>query len=260
MFNILKARLVQGYRTGKFPHQPPVLPERFLGRPVIDGSKCSAEISSQLSEMCPADAISGSGNDLQLDLGKCIFCGKCQEISCGGITFSQEHAVAALTRENLICNTANSRNYTPEEQVRCAITRLCGKSLKIREVSAGGCAACELDFNVLNTLAWDMGRFGIQVVASPRHADCILVTGPVSENMALALQKSFDAVPDPAFVIACGACAISGGIYAESPETRGGVCGMFKPDLYIPGCPPHPTMILEGLLRLMGKRFLQKKA
>ncbi|MBR2642228.1 MAG: hydrogenase [Lentisphaeria bacterium] len=260
MFNILKARLVQGYRTGKFPHQPPVLPERFLGRPVIDGSKCSAEISSQLSEMCPADAISGSGNDLQLDLGKCIFCGKCQEISCGGITFSKEHAVAALTRENLICNTANSRNYTPEEQVRCAITRLCGKSLKIREVSAGGCAACELDFNVLNTLAWDMGRFGIQVVASPRHADCILVTGPVSENMALALQKSFDAVPDPAFVIACGACAISGGIYAESPETRGGVCGMFKPDLYIPGCPPHPTMILEGLLRLMGKRFLQKKA
>ena len=260
MFNILKARLVQGYRTGKFPHQPPVLPERFLGRPVIDGSKCSAEISSQLSEVCPADAISGSGNDLQLDLGKCIFCGKCQENSCGGITFSKEHAVAALTRENLLCNTANSRNYTPEEQVRCAITRLCGKSLKIREVSAGGCAACELDFNVLNTLAWDMGRFGIQVVASPRHADCILVTGPVSENMALALQKSFDAVPDPAFVIACGACAISGGIYAESPETRGGVCGMFKPDLYIPGCPPHPTMILEGLLRLMGKRFLQKKA
>lgn len=260
MFNILKARLVQGYRTGKFPHQPPVLPERFLGRPVIDGSKCSAEISSQLSEMCPADAISGNGNDLQLDLGKCIFCGKCQENSCGGITFSKEHAVAALTRENLLCNTANSRNYTPEEQVRCAITRLCGKSLKIREVSAGGCAACELDFNVLNTLAWDMGRFGIQVVASPRHADCILVTGPVSENMALALQKSFDAVPDPAFVIACGACAISGGIYAESPETRGGVCGMFKPDLYIPGCPPHPTMILEGLLRLMGKRFLQKKA
>ena len=259
MFNILKARLIQGYRTGKFPYQPPVLPERFLGRPVIDEEKCTPEISAELAKNCPADAISGSGKELCLDLGKCIFCGKCQDRTCGGITFTKEYATAAFTREKLICTADNTLNYTPEEQVNCAISRLCGKSLKIREVSAGGCAACELDFNVLNTLAWDMGRFGIQVVASPRHADCLLGTGPVSENMALALQKSFDAVPDPAFVIACGACAISGGIYADSPETRHGVCGMFTPDLYIPGCPPHPTMILEGLLRLMGKRFLQKK-
>lgn len=259
MFNILKARFIQGYRTGKFPYQDPVLPERFLGRPVIDAEKCTPELCRKLAELCPADAITGEGRDLQLDLGKCIYCGKCQEASSGGIAFSREYAVASFTRDALICTAENTANYTTAEQINCAISRLCGKSLKIREVSAGGCAACELDFNVLNTLAWDMGRFGIQVVASPRHADCILVTGPVTENMALALQKSFDAVPDPAFVIACGACAISGGIYADSPETRSGVCSMFTPDLYIPGCPPHPTMILEGLLRLMGKRFLRKK-
>ena len=191
MFNVLKARFIQGYRTGKFPHQPPVLPERFLGRPVIDSEKCTPEVSAELAEICPANAISGSGREMKLDLGKCIFCGKCQECSRGGVTFSKEYAMAAFTREKLVCTAANSTHYTPEEQVNYAISRLCGKSLKIREVSAGGCAACELDFNVLNTLAWDMGRFGIQVVASPRHADCILVTGPVSENMALALQKSF---------------------------------------------------------------------
>lgn len=259
MFNLLKARFIQGYRTGKFPYQPPVLPERFLGRPVIDAEKCTPEISADAAAVCPVSAISGTGKELQLDLGKCIFCGKCQECSKGGICFSREYAVAAPSREGLICTPENTADYTPEDLIGNAVANLCGKSLKIREVSAGGCAACELDFNVLNTLAWDMGRFGIQVVASPRHADCILVTGPVSENMALALQKSFDAVPAPAFVIACGACAISGGIYAESPETRSGVCGMFKPDLYIPGCPPHPTMILEGLLRLMGKRFLRQK-
>jgi Ni,Fe-hydrogenase III small subunit len=107
---------------------------------------------------------------------------------------------------------------------------------------------------VLGTLAWDMGRFGIQVVASPRHADCILVTGPVSKNMLLALKKSYDAAPRPVWVIACGTCAVSGGIYADSPECCGGVEEILKPDLYIPGCPPHPTTILEGLLRLMDRK------
>ena len=120
-------------------------------------------------------------------------------------------------------------------------------------MSAGGCNACELDVNVLNTVGWDLSRFGIQFVASPRHADGLLVTGALSENMLLALRKTYDAVPAPKLVIAVGACAISGGPYIDHPEVANGVEGTLPIDLYIPGCPPHPLTILDGLLRLVGR-------
>ena len=157
-----------------------------------------------------------------------------------------------MTREKLLARSGEI--YEPERPTDREFLKFCSKSLKIRQISAGGCAACELDFNVLGTLAWDMGRFGIQVVASPRHADCILVTGPVSRNMLLALKKGYEAAPHPVWVIACGACAISGGIYQDSPETMSGVEEILKPDLYVPGCPPHPTTLLEGILRLMNRK------
>ena len=133
-----------------------------------------------------------------------------------------------------------------------ASRRLFGRSLKLRQVSAGGCNACEADTNVLGTVAWDLGRFGIQFVASPRHADGLLVTGPVPENMRLALQKTYEAVPGPKLVIAVGACAISGGPYVDHPEVHNGVAGLLPVDLFVPGCPPHPLSILHGLLALLG--------
>jgi Ni,Fe-hydrogenase III small subunit len=136
-----------------------------------------------------------------------------------------------------------------EEKTR----RLFGRSLKLRQVSAGGCNGCEADVNVLNTVVFDLGRFGVQFVASPRHADGLLVTGPVTNNMHLALQKTYDAVPAPKLVIAVGACAISGGPYVDHPEVHNGATSVVPVDLYIPGCPPHPLTILDGLLRLLGK-------
>ena len=249
MWNSLKSRMFQGYRTGSFPGSAPVLPERFAGRHEIIQEKCSN--CGKCVQVCPSGAVEQVDSKIVVDTGKCIFCSKCAQVcSSGALSMSKEYRLAAMSRKNLV---VDGTPYIPERATDRKFLKFCGNSLKIRQVSAGGCAACELDFNVLNTLAWDMGRFGIQVVASPRHADCILVTGPVSENMLLALKKSYDAAPRPVWVIACGSCAISGGIYAGSEVCHDGVEEILKPDLYVPGCPPHPATLLEGILRLMNK-------
>ncbi len=159
--------------------------------------------------------------------------------------------MAANRREDLILTGAE----TPKLARRMAdeLYRVLGRSLKLRQVSAGGCNACEADVNVLNTVVFDLGRFGIQFVASPRHADGLLITGPVTRNMLAALEKTHDAVPDPKVVIAVGACAISGGPFRGHPETVGPADRILPVDLFVPGCPPHPVTILDGLLRLVGR-------
>jgi len=244
------ARLQQGHRTIKFPDEKPELPRRFRGRPTVDCAKCASNCRMCVDN-CPTDALKKDNNALSIDLGRCLFCAKCEiECSNGAINFSREHRLAARERQDLILG---GEELKPAEALDERTRKLFGRSLKLRQVSAGGCNGCEADTNVLSTVVYDLGRFGIQFVASPRHADGLLITGPVTENMKLALEKTYDAVPDPKITIAVGACAISGGPYAGLPQVHNGADKIVPVDLYVPGCPPHPLTILDGLLRLLGK-------
>jgi Ni,Fe-hydrogenase III small subunit/Pyruvate/2-oxoacid:ferredoxin oxidoreductase delta subunit len=229
---------------------PPALPERFRGLPSIDAARCP-EGCRDCANACPTEAISFGGGKPAIDLGRCLFCPEC-EAACPekAISFTGDYRLSVRTRDALRFDGA----ALPLAQALDAkLLSLFGRSLKLRVVSAGGCNACEADVNVLSTIGWDLGRFGIQVVASPRHADGLLVTGPVTRNMELALRKTWDAVPPPKIVIAVGACAISGGPYYDRPEQLGGAASVVPVDLFVPGCPPHPLTILDGLLRLLGK-------
>lgn len=251
MLKILKARYDFGKFTAPLPGvgQNPVASD-FRGLPEVTSAAC-AEGCEACRVACPTGAL-GPGKAPTIDLGKCVFCPDCAgACPSGAIRFTNNHRLGATRREALLHSAGG---VPPEiEELRPELKALFGRSLKLRQVSAAGCNGCEAELIVTGTLVFDLSRFGVSFVASPRHADALVVTGPVSENMKLALMKTYEALPGPKLVIACGACAISGGIFRDNPEVNNGVGGLLPVDLWIPGCPPHPWTIVDAILRMLGR-------
>lgn len=225
------------------------VPGIFRGRPVVSLAKVDEK---GLKETCPVEAI--SINPVSIDLGKCTFCGECEMRFPEKIHFTTDYKISANDRESLVIKEGDEKPVVINpDKVRKEIHSLFGSSLKLRQVSAGGDNSCEWELGAANNVQFDMGRFGIEFVASPRHADGIVITGPITENMAEALQICYDAVPDPKIIVLVGTDAISGGLFSDSPAVDRSFLDKYPVDLYIPGNPAHPLTIINGLLDLTRK-------
>ncbi len=247
MLDLLRTRLAQGTPTVAFPADDLAFPARFRGRPVrrcegCAGGRCPDSDASGPSDLLRTDA---------LDLGACLFAPEeaVGSAACG-ISFTHDHRLSSRTREGLV---SPDGAIEPAAALGERMRALLGRSLRLRSVAAGSCNGCEAELIAAGNVVFDMARFGVQFVASPRHADGLVITGTVNANMRDALERTYAAVPDPRVVIAVGACAASGGPFRGSPEAGTGVPPTIPVDLWIAGCPPHPLTILDGLLRLLGR-------
>ena len=254
--------------TANYPRIAPRLAEQFRGCPEFDFDAWSD--ARPAAEACPTGAIAVRDRDglrqVTVDYGRCIFCGECEQASAdGAVRMTQQFELAATDRRDLVLTaeyalhpdgshaalrsaTSGPGDEEPGKRIAAAIQNLLGHSLSIRQVDAGSCNGCEQEIVALNNPVHDIERFGIHFVASPRHADMLLVTGPVTRNMELALRKTLAATPAPKVVVAVGACGISGGIFGTNYASLGGVDAVIPVDVYIPGCPPRPEALLHGIL------------
>jgi Ni,Fe-hydrogenase III small subunit/Pyruvate/2-oxoacid:ferredoxin oxidoreductase delta subunit len=248
MFDTLKSRIYQGNQT--IPDiKKVVIDEKFRGLPIIDSKDCSN--CSECINICPTNAIN---QDISIDMGKCIFCGDCER-KChnNSIKFTNFYKISSTSRESLIVNSNTTQETYEATAIKSSkeIKKLFGKSLKLRQVSAGGCNGCEMELNACSNVNFDMSRFGIDIVASPRHADGIIITGSITKNMADALEDAYLSIPDPKIIILAGTCAISGGVFQNSSKLKRDFLEKYKIDLYIPGCPIHPLTFINGILQFI---------
>lgn len=226
------------------------IPGIFRGIPVISNEKVDEKA---LEEICPTQAI--STNPVQLDLGKCTFCGECAVAFPTKIKFTTTYKIATNSRERLVVKEGEeSLIVLNPDLIRKEISDYFSGSLKLRQVCAGGDGSCELELGATGNVNFDMGRFGIEFVASPRHADGIVITGPITKNMAAPLQICYDAMPEPKIIILAGTDAISGGIFIDSPALDRSFLETHHVDLYVPGNPIHPLTFINGILDLIRKR------
>jgi Ni,Fe-hydrogenase III small subunit/formate hydrogenlyase subunit 6/NADH:ubiquinone oxidoreductase subunit I len=262
MLRIVMNALRTGVVTMRYPEEPSAPPDRFRGAPVLrPGSHLPPP------SVCPTGAITEhadeEGRHVALDLARCVFCGRCAEDPwAGAVTMGRDFELAARHREDLRLEviaddpSAHERPATREtdaDGVSAEIRRVLRRSLHLRHLDAGSCNACDWELTALLNPVYDIRRLGIDFVASPRHADGVVVTGPVTRNLETAVRRTFEAVPDPRIVIAVGACAASGGIVGEGYASAGGVDRVLPVDVYIPGCPPRPEAIIFGMLVAVGR-------
>jgi len=246
LVDAIEVRISQGQQF--VPDVRAANPVGFRGLPVISNAPCP-QGCTECADSCPTTAI--HLQPLRLDLGRCVFCDECARVCPEQkIQFTAGYRMASRERDGLVVREGNS-SLGPVEASE-AIRKIFGRSLKLRSVSAGGCNGCELEINAMTNVNFDCVRYGIDIVASPRHADGLILSGPITANMAEALELCYHGMPDPKFVIAVGTCAISGGVFEASPALDRSFLGKFAPQLYVAGCPPHPLAIVNGILDLMG--------
>ena len=246
MFNAIPVRRAQGSQF--IPNPRTAQPIGLRAQPLLAEAPCETGCQA-CAEICPSHAITLT--PLTIDLGRCTVCGDCAPVCPSGkISFSPNVRVAATDRAQLQLTASHPK---PDAiAVSKALHQRFGRSLKLRSVSAGGCNGCELEVNALSNVNFDIGRYGIDFVASPRHADGLVLSGPITRNMAAAVQTCWDAIPEPKLVIAMGACAISGGVFSASTALEREFLERYPPSLYVPGCPPHPLSFVCGILDLLG--------
>jgi Ni,Fe-hydrogenase III small subunit len=246
MLRAIKVRLSQGWQY--VPDLRAAQPRGFRGMPEVGRQACEAGCRACL-DVCPADAI--ALDPLRIDLGRCTLCGECAAVCAPGkLRLGAEHRIGSSTRGGLIVSAEEPG--PPAVAISEALRRAFGRSLKLRSVSTGGCNGCELELNATGNVNFDLGRYGIEFVASPRHADGLVVSGPLTRNMREALDLAWAAMPEPRFVVAFGACAISGGPYAPSGALDRRFLDANVPAVYVPGCPPHPLTFANAILDLLG--------
>lgn len=250
MFEFLRTWLEQRGQTSPFPTDDTPFPERYRGRPNVDCAGNAARVDEFCAQV-PSGAVRKGPRGLPvIDLGTCLFSPEEASESGGCRTaYTRDFRMATSAREGLVTATGEVELARAlDEKMR----RMLGRSLRLRSVVTGSCSGCESEMVALSNVVFDMARFGVQFVASPRHADGIVITGVVNSNMLDALERTYAAVPDPRIVVAVGACAASGGPFRGS-STIVGIPPSIPVDLWVPGCPPHPLTILDGLLRLVGR-------